>query len=391
MPWKESCAVDQRTEFALRAFEDGVNFVELCREFNISRTTGYKWKQRFLDEGKQGLWDRSRRPQSCPNEIAEDVVCKIIKLKLSHLCWGPKKIRDVFARSHPRLELPSLSTFKRILDKAGLVQRRKQRQSSEAGRISNRVQAERPNQVWTVDFKGWWRTGDGGRFEPLTVRDAYSRYVLCAQALENCRTAAVKAAFQRIFEVSGVPEVIRSDNGSPFAAKQSPLGLTRLSAWWVSLGIDLDRIDPGRPDQNGAHERMHRDIALEIQCDPADDLSTQQAALDVWRKTYNYERPHEALGMKVPADLYEKSRRCFDPEEFTIEYPMDYRCRKVNRRGVICLHRNRVGVSEALAGMEVGLKPERSGQWGLWFCNLRLGHVDLETQRFHAAKQQQKD
>lgn len=383
MPWEESSVVNLRTEFVLRAFEAKVSFGELCREYGISRKTGYKWKKRFLEEGLDGLGDRSRRPSSSPNQVDEDTACRIVRLKLAHPKWGPRKIRTVFGRNHPEKDLASESTFKRILDKAGLVKHRKRRAPQESGRITNRIQPERANQVWTVDFKGWWWTGDRRRFEPLTVRDAFSRFVLCAQALENNRTQTVRVAFERLFAQYGLPEVIRSDNGSPFASHHSPLGLSRLSAWWIALGVNLDRIEPARPDQNGAHERMHRDIALEIECDSAANVVEQQAALDTWRNSYNFERPHEAIGMKVPADLYDPSARRFECD-LQLEYPLGYLCRRVTNKGVISLQKTKISVSEALAGWDIGLKPDRQHRYGLWFCQLRLGEVDLQTQKFYA-------
>lgn len=384
MPWKEVDVLNLRTEFVLRVFESKVPFAELCKEYGISRKTGYKWKERFLKQGLDGLEDQSRRPTQSPNQVGEETLCRIVKLKLAHPAWGPRKIRAVFGRNHPDVDLPSESTFKRILDKAGLVKRRRRRASAETGRIQNRLEAERPNQVWTVDFKGWWRTGDRARFEPLTVRDAYSRYILCAQALENSRTETVRLAFERLFLQHGLPEVIRSDNGSPFACTRAPLGLSRLSAWWLALGVDLDRIPPARPDQNGGHERMHRDIAWELEWESEATVMAQQAALDSWRVTYNHERPHEALGMQVPADLYLPSPRRFPTDDLVLEYPAEYLRRHVGQNGAIRLHNVRIGISEALAGWDVGLKNEAPMRYGLWFCRLRLGEVDLETQRFSA-------
>ncbi len=386
MPWKEVDVLNLRTEFVLRVFESKVPFAELCQEYGISRKTGYKWKERFLEQGLEGLGDQSRRPAQSPNQVGEETLCRMVKLKLAHPAWGPRKIRAVFGRNHPEVDLPSESTFKRVLDKAGLVKRRRRRASVESGRIQNRLEAERPNHVWTVDFKGWWRTGDRMRFEPLTVRDAYSRFILCAQALENSRTQTVQSAFERLFLQQGLPEVIRSDNGSPFACTRAPLGLSRLSAWWLALGVDLDRIPPARPDQNRAHERMHRDIAWELECDAEATLPSQQAALDVWRATYNTERPHEALGMQVPADLYVPSPRRFEADELVLEYPAEYLRRHVGPSGAIKVHNIRIPVSEALAGWDVGLKYEAAKRYGLWFCRLRLGEVDLETQKFTAVK-----
>ena len=385
MPWKESDVMNLRTEFMLRTFEGKVPFGELCREFGISRKTGYKWKQRFFQEGLGGLANQSRRPRSSPSQVDEDTVCHIVRLKLAHPGWGPRKIRTVFGRNFPGREVASESSFKRILDKAGLVKRRQRRAQHESGRIENRVEAKHPNQLWTVDFKGWWRTGDRTRFEPLTVRDAHSRYLLCARALADTRGGTVRVEFDRLFQKYGLPEVIRSDNGSPFAASQAPLGLSRLSAWWLVLGIDLDRIAPGRPDQNGAHERMHRDIAVELEGDSEADVVAQQAVLDTWRETFNRERPHEAIGMQVPADLYRPSKRRFEPGEIALHYPLEYLTRRVSPRGIVSVRNVKVRVSEALAGWDIGLRPEKQvSRYGVWFCRLRLGEVDLQTQKFYA-------
>ena len=386
MPWKETDVMNERTEFVLRAFRGLEAFGELCREYGISRKTGYKWKQRFMEQGLDGLADRSRKPHKSPNQVDEDTVCQMVKLKLAHPSWGPNKIREVLSRSDWNGELPSESTFKRVLDKAGLVQHRRRRKAQEQGqRVENRVKAERPNHVWTVDFKGWWRTQDRERFEPLTIRDDYSRYVLCAQATANSRTETVREQFDRVFRKHGLPEIIRSDNGAPFAASNSPLGLSRLSAWWLTLGIDLDRIKPGRPDQNGGHERMHRDMAMEVERSSEVDWTTQQASLDTWRHTFNHERPHEAIGMKVPSELYQPSTRTYEPEEVELRYPMGQFVRKVSRHGCVKLRKIEIGVSTALQGYHVGLEPIADKRLSVWFCRLCLGEIDLPTVKFHPA------
>jgi len=384
MPWKETQIVDQRTEFALRTLEKKVNFAELCQEYGISRKTGYKWKERFVREGVGGLGNQSRRPTTC-HGIDEAMVCQIVKLKLAHPAWGARKLRAVLERTTAKNDLPSESSFKRILGKAGLVELRRRVRSEQTGRVQNPLQAERPNQVWTIDFKGWWYTRDRARFEPLTIRDQFSRYVLCAQAMDNAQTETVQTQMTRVFQQHGLPEVIRSDNGAPFAASNSPLGLSRLSAWWLTLGIDLDRIDPGRPDQNGSHERMHRDIAWEVESCAAEDRPTQQASLDVWRRTFNDERPHEALEMRVPKDVYQTSPRKFDATPTELSYPGTYLVRKANHSGAVKLHNQRINVTSALRGYELGIEPQQTNRWAVWFGRLRLGEIDLSMHKFYPA------
>lgn len=384
MPWKELLPMNLRTEFALHAFEKRIPFDQLCKKYGVSRKTGYKWKKRFIEEGLSGLKDKSRRPGTSPNQVSEEIICNIVKLKLAHPTWGPSKIQTLFANSFSSLDSPSESTVKRILEKAGLVERRRKRASSSTGRISNRCTADHPNHVWTIDFKGWWRTRDRIRFEPLTIRDAFSRYVLCAQALEDSRSDSVRTAMVRVFEKYGLPEIIRSDNGAPFAATNAPLGLSRLSTWWIALGIDLDRIPPARPDQNGAHERMHRDIAREVEVHAASNQVEQQAALDIWRTSYNEERPHEAINMRVPSELYKVSDRKYDGSEIHIEYPSDFLTRIVSKGGNIRLNGSMYTISQSLVGWHIGLKNESSTEYGVWFSTMRLGTLDTTAFKFHA-------
>ncbi len=384
MPWMETHVMDQRTEFVLRVLRNRERFGDLCREFGVSRKTGYKWKERFFRDGLSGLSDHSRRPITTPNEIGETMVCQIVKLKLAHPGWGARKLQAVLKRTVPKEDLPSESSFKRILDKAGLVEHRRRMPAEQATRLQTPAKAERPNHVWTIDFKGWWYTRNRTRFEPLTIRDDFSRYLLCTQALDNARTETVRRQMTGVFERHGLPEVIRSDNGAPFAACNSPLGLSRLSAWWLSLGIHLDRIPPGRPDQNGGHERMHRDLAWEVESHADHDAATQQATLDVWRRTFNEERPHEALGMRVPHDVYHVSPRKFDPTPVELVYPREYLVRKVNRNGSVKIHKAAVNVSAALRGFPIGLEPLPANRYATWFCRLCLGQIDLSTQKFHA-------
>jgi transposase InsO family protein len=384
MPWKEVSVMYVRPEFVLQVFEAKVPFDDLCKEFGISRKTGYKWKDRSLEQGLAGLSDQTRRPVNSPQQLGENGVCNIVKLKLADPSWGPRKLRMVFARAFPDCELPSDSTFKRVLDNAGLVERKTRRPSTESGRLTNRIEAKRPNHVWTVDFKGWWRTRDNNRFEPLTNRDLYSRFALCTQSLSDNKSDSVKSAFGNVFSNFGLPKVIRSNNGSPFAATNSPIGLSRLSAWWLALGIDLDRIQPARPYQNGSHERMHRYIALEVEKTSVSDFESQQNALDVWRNSYKNERPHEAIAMQVPAALYTKSTRRFDSTPIELDFAIDYLKRMVMTGGAIKVENVRVNVSVALKGWHVGLKLEANERYGVWFSRLRLSDIDLKMEKFQA-------
>ena len=385
MPWKETCAMDSRLEFVMRALREELPLRDLCKEYGISPKTGYKWKARFLEDGLQGLADLSRKPQSSPKQIAEDVVCEIVRIKNDHKGWGPLKIREVYARKHPHAKLPSQSTLKRVLDKAGLVNKRKRKKNDTCGRIENRIVPEGPNELWTTDFKGWWYTNNRERCEPLTVRDEFSRFVLCASALDNAKSITVRRQFELLFETYGLPKAIRSDNGSPFACTRAPLGLSRLSAWWVAIGIDLDRIAPGRPDQNGGHERMHRDIAYELENCPETDLKQQRGALETWRHTFNFERPHEALGMRTPGEVYHKSERPFAKEQEELSYPAGFLKRRVSTAGIVAIEGARVKISTTITGWHVGLKPSSADGFLVWFGPLCLGTIDLRTEAFKAA------
>jgi putative transposase len=386
MPWKEANVMDLRTEFIQRALRADIPFAALCRRYGISTKTGYKWKQRFLADGLPGLADRSRRPNSKLTMVTEDVCCEIVRFKGLHEDWGPKKIHDLYSKADHQLPAVSLSTVKRVLDKAGLTERRRRRRRSEdCGRIANPLVATAPNEVWTVDFKGWWYSTTQERVVPLTVRDAYSRYVLLAQAVADGRMETVQECFARLFTKYGLPLVIRSDNGSPFACTSAPLGLSRLSAWWVTLGISLDRIEKGHPEQNGGHERMHRDIALEVEGRVDGNLVAQQAALDIWREQYNHERPHEALGMRRPAELYIKSERRFDPQPVELEYPAEYLRRRVTRVGCIKIGGRLIRISAAVGGWHVGLQPVSTGIFNVWFGPLHLGELNVQDKKITVA------
>ena len=365
--------MEQRIEFAIRAMQT-LNFRALCQEYGISAKTGYKWKERFVRKGLAGMEEESRRPKSHAEQVPEEEVCEIVRLKLAHWSWGPRKIRELYLRRHG--EVASESTFKRVLERAGLTQKRRRGRSTEAGRLCRGRRASAPNEVWTVDFKGWWRNGDK-RCEPLTVRDEHSRYVLEVRAVEDARSETVRKSFEELFARQGLPQAIRSDNGAPFASKYGLWGLSRLSAWWVALGIDLERGRPGHPQDNGAHERMHKDISRELEAMGQSD----QEALDLWRQTFNYERPHDALGLRCPGEVYTASERKYEGTPQDLDYP--HMCsRRVCPRGTIRLDGERLFLSTSLAGWSVGLKPIATQLMEVWFGRLLLGQVDMATSSF---------
>jgi putative transposase len=380
MPWKEANKMDQRIEFAMKSMNTG-NFRQLCREYGISAKTGYKWQQRFFRYGFEGMAEESRRPHGHADELAEGVICEMIRLKQAHPHWGPRKIRVLYQRHHDGA-VPSESSFKRVLERAGLTKARRVRLASQAGRLAQGRKAERPNDIWSVDFKGWWKDTEGLRVEPLTVRDEYSRMLLEMKVLGDSRTGSVRECFERLFERHGLPGAMRSDNGAPFASR-GLLGLSRLSAWWLALGIDLERSRPGCPQDNGAHERMHRDVRQELQ---AGRIGQGQEAFDVWRVQYNTERPHEALGMKTPAEIYESSGRIFEGTPQDIDYG-GAQSRRVSRStGEIVYQDQKIFITTALGGWSVGLKPCDEGKVEVWFSRLLLGHLDPATSSFRAVR-----
>jgi transposase InsO family protein len=366
--------MEQRMEFGLKALQTD-NFRALCQEYGISPKTGYKWRERMLRYGLAGMAEQSRRPRSHADELAEGVVCEMVRLKQAHRHWGPRKIRELYLRKHGTAA--SESSFKRVLERAGLTQPRRRRvRAVQAGRLWSGQRAQAPNEVWTVDFKGWWYDVEGRRCEPLTVRDEQSRYVLELRRMADARTATVRDCFERLFERHGLPGAIRSDNGSPFAHVRGLLGLSRLSAWWVALGIDLERGRPGHPQDNGGHERLHRDIRTELE--PG---TTEQEALDLWRQEFNHERPHEALGMRCPGEVYQKSQRRYEGSPEDLEYP-GLHARRVGPQGRIMWGGMPLFITTSLAGWSVGLKPLENGRQEVWFGRLLLGWIDPATESF---------
>jgi transposase InsO family protein len=375
--------IDQRREFVQRAVAEGANLSALCREFGITRKTGRMWRERARNEGLQALGERSRRPLHSPQRLQEEEVCHLVMLKSAWPHWGPKKLGQLFRENLGRPL--SVSTCHRVLKACGLVTARKRRvRRAVSVTVAARVPRE-PNDVWTIDYKGWWRTADGSRCEPLTVRDAFSRYVLCAHLPANGRTEAVAAEMNRLFRRHGLPRVIKSDNGVPFASVRGPLGLTRLSAGWAALGIQLEHSRPAHPQDNGAHERLHRDIEFEVTSHRQVDVRTQQAALEVWRHEHNHVRPHESLGGRRPAELYRPSPRPFPEDRPELDYGIGYLTRMVYPAGTISYRRHLIFVSTALAGWHLGLRRRDDTTAEVWFSHLLLGELNLKTMRFGSA------
>lgn len=368
--------MDLRHEFVLRAKDPLRNMSELCREFGIARKTGYQWFGRFLEKGKAGLEDRSHKPKQL-TQTSGEIVLRIGELRREHPFWGPKKLRAILKREKLR-DVPSVKTIGRITKRLGFgpvrLQRvRKRKLTREGGDLG----ALKPNDVWTFDFKGWWRTKDGKRFEPLTVRDAASRFILlCVHSPET--VAAAKEHCERLFRQYGLPAKIRADNGPPFACADAMGGLSRLSAWWISLGIEVSFSRPATPSDNGAHERMHLDVAAELQLEPGRDTSEQQRLVDEWVRIFNYVRPHEALGQRTPASVYRRSKRKMK----TIEprYPADALVLKVNGRGRIALDGCAYFVGTTLTGQRIGLR-RIDEKLQVLFHNLQLGPLESKPQR----------
>jgi len=358
------------------------NFRKLCQEYGISAKTGYKWRKRFMERGAEGMEELSRKPRGHSEQLGDETVCEIVRLKHAHLHWGPRKIRELYRRKHPGRDAPSDSSFKRVLEKAGLVRKRRRVRCRDGGRLASGLRAEAPNDVWTVDFKGWWKDSEGLKVEPLTVRDEHSRMILEMRAVKNSRTETIRECFERLFRLHGLPGAIRSDNGPPFASPHGLLGLSRLSAWWLALGISLERGRPGCPQDNGGHERMHLDIRRELQ---AGRIGRDQEAFELWREEFNTVRPHEALGMAVPAEIYRPSKRKYAGTPDDLDYGAML-SRRVQVTGALRYQGAFVAISTVLRGWSVGLAPRREENLlEVWFANLLVGHIDPDTSAFRPA------
>ena len=378
MPWKETCVTDERRLFIEDFLAGQETIKELCKKYGISEKTGHKWKKRFMEKGISGLCDESRAPQNSPNQLDEDTVIRLLNIRTAHPSWGPKKLAVLYKRAYPNDPAPSESSIYRVLGKAGLIKKRRIRSVDTAGvkLMRRQIQADEPNDVWTVDFKGWWYSSQQ-KCLPLTIRDLKSRYILAIVLMEAGTAEAVKSVFKKLFLKYGMPKAIRSDNGSPFATVNGLLGLTTLSAWWMSLGIIPDRIEPGKPTQNGSHERMHADLSREIQGNILGGVKANQEAIDLWADEYNTVRPHEALLMKTPSEVYCRSERDFVDEEIEWAYPLGFETRKVCKHGCVKVKKKRYLVSSSLRGLTAGLQPQDDdSQYLVWIGDFPLALLD---------------
>jgi transposase InsO family protein len=354
---------------------------ELCTRFGISRKTGYKWLARYAAEGLDGLIAHSRAPHACPHQTSAPAEAALVQARKAHPHWGPKKLVVYLARTQPDLELPAPSTAGEILQRAGLVTRRTRRRPSQhPGGVT--LQAETPNAVWMADFKGEFLTGDGQWCWPLTATDAHSRFLLCCQGLASKHLAETQAVFRRLFVEYGLPQAIRTDNGTPFVSHAIG-GLSRLNIWWLKLGIQHQRIRPGCPQENGRHERMHRTLKAETTRPPARDRASQQVLFDQFSSIFNYERPHEALGQQTPSTLYTPALRVFPATLPTPEYGGHFQVRRVDASGCMSFRGNKLFISEALVGEDVGLEEVDEGIWSVHFYTVLLGRWRVGQRQLH--------
>lgn len=373
MPWKNRTVIGERRRLVLMLLRKEKSLRHWCRVFGVSRKTAYKWKQRFVHGGQQALLDRSRRPQRMPRRLNGQAIRRIGYWRRQHPDWGPKKLRVVLQRGGCRA--PSLRTIARWLKRLNLVAVPRCRPPTACVRLHRALtRARRPNHIWTVDFKGWFRTGNGERCEPLTVRDLFSRYGLVVRLLPTQHWRPVQGVFTRLFQAYGMPEIIRVDNGGPFAS-QGPAGLSRLSVWWTRLGIRVEFTRPACPQDNGAHEQFHRVLKRETIRPAAWGRRGQQHRTTIWLKHYNRNRPHEALGQRRPQQVYRKSRRRFPRKLTAVPQRQSGLRRRVRSNGEIRWAGRKRFVGEAFVGQTVALRGLRRGVWAVYFLKLLIGHL----------------
>lgn len=374
MPWKETCVEEERFRFIERWRRQELSFAELCRAYGISRKTGYKWVERYEAGGLGALSNRSRAPHRQAHMVVDEVVAAVLQVRQAHPHWGPLKLKILLEREAPEILWPAASTIGEILSRHGLTSERKRRRRATPS-ARPLEHAVKPNDVWCADFKGWFRTQDGQRCDPLTISDAHSRYLLRCQAVGRPDYEHTRGEFEAAFRRYGLPDTMRTDNGSPFASI-GLAGLSRLAVWWLRLGIWPERIQPGKPAENGRHERMHRTLKQATAQPAHSDLGEQQRAFDEFRREYNEDRPHEALGQQTPAAVYTPSSRDYTGKLLEPEYPDWWEVRRVRKDGSFCWCKQMRFLGEVLARETIGLEPIDDGLWRLWFVDYELGTFD---------------
>jgi putative transposase len=378
MPWKGVTVSEQKQRFIEDFLLNYYSITDLSQRFSISRKTAHKWINRYLEQGPAGLEEQSRRPKSCPWQTDAAVVAEIVALREKRPSWGPKKILNVLEqRDHDR-RLPSIPTAARILDRAGLVKPRRRYRRAHPGCPQTR--AAEPNDIWPADYKGQFRLKNGKYCYPLTVSDLASRFILGVDAHPTISLEHTKAHFKRLFEEYGLPKRIRTDNGVPFASN-ALARLSQLSVWFIKLGIYPELIEPGKPQQNGVHERMHRTLKQEATIPPASSMKGQQLKFDAFREDFNQERPHEAIGMKRPGEIFQPSERKMPDRIETYDYPEHFLVRRVSRSGTIRVFHNQIFVSNTLCEDYVGLEEVADGVYDLYFCFYQIGRYILQTNK----------
>lgn len=386
MPWTNVTQMEEITRFVMLAQSDRFTITELCEQFSISRKTGYKYLERYEASGLQGLQLRSHRPHHFPQCTDEAIGALILAERRLHRTWGPKKLRRVLEMKHGIESPPARSTIAKFLRRHGVsVQRRRKPGAYHALNDELTVPLQ-PNHVWTVDFKGWFLLGNGQRCDPLTVCDLYSHYVLGCRTRPDQQFKGTLHAFKGLMRQAGLPEIIRVDHGSPFAS--TGLGrLSSLSIWWIEQGIEVEFTRPASPQDNGSHERMHRDLKAEATSPPSANLAAQQRRFERWQYTYNHERPHESLGQQCPAEFYQPSARRLNELDKPLVYSADYEVKLVSASGYLAHEGKNYHVGEAFADKRVGLRLNAEGQTELHFANVHLGNLtyDAEGGRFRPA------
>jgi transposase InsO family protein len=371
--------MEEKLRFIVEYEQRERTMTELCQRYEIARETGYVWVRRYREIGLEGLLEQSRARRRHENQTAEEIERMVLELRQAHMSWGPRKLKRVLENNEPGRVWPAASTIGAVLKRAGLVVGRRKRHKTPPY-SEPLAHADGPNRLWCADFKGWFRTRDGERIDPLTISDAHSRYLLRCQAVEKMDTARVQGIFEAAFREHGMPMAIRTDNGAPFASR-ALAGLSRLAVWWMKLGIVPERIEAGHPEQNGRHERMHRTLKQEVTQPPAANRREQQRAMDRFREEYNQVRPHEALGMKTPATIYQSSPRQYPARVPDPEYPDSMLVRGVKHQGQFRWKKHDVFLSEVLWTERIGLLPEDDRWFTIYFAQFPIGRFDSKQLR----------